>query len=163
AKVEQNTSNQKAEALLIDLLGKETSDLEMLARAEDLQKPVTIEDAFFGKFTLDRRVNWYETTATWKSTNVKLRLSVEEGEDPRPLFTMPRYLWESQNIWDERVYNCAVEELLQLKNDSWLGEDEKEFTPEQFKSKMSLSSITLDSEGSIEFWFDDGDLFWGHS
>jgi hypothetical protein len=28
---------------------------------------------------------------------------------------------------------------------------------------MKLESITVHPDGRFEFWFDDGDLFWGHS
>jgi len=28
---------------------------------------------------------------------------------------------------------------------------------------VSLSSITVHPQGTFEFWYDDGDLFWGHS
>jgi hypothetical protein len=56
-----------------------------------------------------------------------------------------------------------VEKLLPLKNDSWLGENERELTPADFKKKMKLQSINVAGDGSFEFWHDDGDLFWGHS
>lgn len=28
---------------------------------------------------------------------------------------------------------------------------------------MTLEAIQVDGEGGFEFWFDDGDLFYGHS
>jgi len=62
-----------------------------------------------------------------------------------------------------RVKDSAVQELLPLKNDAWLGDDETEFSPEEFKSKMTLQSISIHPDGDFDFWHDDGDLFWGHS
>jgi hypothetical protein len=32
-----------------------------------------------------------------------------------------------------------------------------------FLSKMSLESISLDEDGGLTFWHNDGDLFWGHA
>ena len=53
--------------------------------------------------------------------------------------------------------------LLELKNDAWLDEDESEVSAEEFIARMELSSVSIHADGGFEFWFDDGDLFWGHS
>ncbi len=58
----------------------------------------------------------------------------------------------------ERIEQYAVK-LLELKNGTWLGDDESEFTAEQFIATMTLTSISVDSDGEFEFWYDDGDLF----
>ena len=72
-------------------------------------------------------------------------------------------LFKLQQTWDARVRDYAVSELLELKNDTWLGEGETEFTPATFKAQMKLESISVDPAGGFEFWFNDGDLFWGHT
>ena len=56
-----------------------------------------------------------------------------------------------------------MKELLPLKNETWLEEGESPFSAEKFKSRMMLQSISIYPNGDIEFWHDDGDLFWGHS
>jgi hypothetical protein len=71
-------------------------------------------------------------------------------------------LWQEQELWHQRVGDYAVLRLLRLKNESWLEEDEDEFTPEEFKARMILDSITVRPDGSFEFWHRDGDMFWGH-
>jgi hypothetical protein len=38
-----------------------------------------------------------------------------------------------------------------------------QLSAEEFGSRMTLTSITIEETGSFEFWHDDGDLFWGHS
>ena len=38
-------------------------------------------------------------------------------------------LWSDQAKWNERVEQYAVKELLDLKNDTWLGDDESERCP----------------------------------
>ncbi len=61
-----------------------------------------------------------------------------------------------------RPQDYAVAELLPLKNESWLDEDEKPITPEQFRSRMSLESLVFYPDGDVTFYHRDGDLFWGH-
>ena len=56
-----------------------------------------------------------------------------------------------------------MQELLPLKNENWLDEGEAELSADQFKSRMTLESVTVEPGGSFDFWHNDGDLFCGHS
>lgn len=56
----------------------------------------------------------------------------------------------------------AAEGLLPLHNESW-NENDKDLTKEEFIKAITLKSITLELEGDSSIWFDDGDLFYGHS
>lgn len=49
-----------------------------------------------------------------------------------------------------------------MKNDNWLDEDEHEVSADEFKQRMSLDAITVNPDGTFDFWHDDGDLFFGH-
>ena len=68
-----------------------------------------------------------------------------------------------QEEWNRRIRDYAVKELLAVENESWIDQDEPELTPDDFKDRMTLESITVDPNGSFDFWHDDGDLFWGHA
>ena len=68
-----------------------------------------------------------------------------------------------QEEWNRRVLARASEDLLELKNDSWLEEDEEELDAEKFEARLELESIEVRPDGEFCFWFEDGDLFWGHS
>jgi hypothetical protein len=61
----------------------------------------------------------------------------------------------------------AAQEMLQGKNSSWPDEDGDEnelmITAEAFAERMTLNSVTVQNDGSLSFWFDDGDLFYGHA
>ncbi|MBI3853442.1 MAG: DUF2262 domain-containing protein [Verrucomicrobia bacterium] len=162
ARVAEQNAFGKPQGLLVEIIGKD-SDADLRRCALELQKPVTYRDERFGVFTLDRRVNWYEAEISWASKNIRLSLSTDESKEIKQSLALAQALWNSQRDWSERIAEYAVTKLLDLKNDTWLGEDEEELSREQFKSKMSLNSITVNPNGSFEFWYDDGDLFWGHS
>ena len=70
-------------------------------------------------------------------------------------------------FWDKRVREYAADELLELANDWSQDMDEDggavEVTREQFVERMELESIEIRADGSFEFWFADGDMFYGHS
>ena len=154
-----------AQIELARLLDPKLKDPELERAVEELKKPVTHHDAQFGKFTLNRRVNWFEAETPWLGavTQLHLQSDKEDAEFPHDSLEQARLLWKDANRWDREIQSMMLRKLLDLKNGNWLEEDEKELTAADFLSRVSLSSITVDPTGSFEFWYDDGDLFWGHS
>jgi len=163
ARVVEDSMSGTAQGKLTEFLGLDTSDSELYRAAVDLQKPVVHQDHQFGHFTLDRRVNWYTAETEWNGTIVALNLSLDDSDKLDAALQVARSLWKYQKQWATRIEDYAVQELLPLKNESWLDEDEVELTADQFKGRMTLESVTVDPDGSFDFWHNDGDLFWGHS
>lgn len=69
--------------------------------------------------------------------------------------------WLELNDESARVF-CASK-LLRLKNETWLEDQEQPFTKEKFIETLELRSIIAFSDGSFSLYFDDNDIFWGHS
>lgn len=151
------------QALLIEFLGKDTSSIELNAHSLKLQESVTFEDGLFGTFTLNRRVDWYEAAPTWCGNVIGLSIPSKSQDEIEKSLQVARCLWADQTEWQRKISMFAIKELLELKNGTWLSEGEEELTAEEFSRRMTLESITIESDGSFEFWHDDGDLFWGHS
>ena len=151
------------QALLTEFVGKDDSDAELNSYAIELQEPVTFTDPQFGVFTLDRRVNWYEAKPDWCGGSIRLTIVAGVPEEMEKALAVARRLWAAQEEWQLRITNCATRELLGLKNDTWLDEDEPEVSAQEFARRMVLESISVQADGTFEFWYDDGDLFWGHS
>ena len=82
-----------------------------------------------------------------------------------------RALMASQADWDHRVRSYAAQELLSWPTTGRRTPGRRRtrtagaplVTQEQFMERMELESIQLLPQGGFEFWFNDGDLFWGHS
>ena len=62
----------------------------------------------------------------------------------------------------KKAKEYSAHKLIELKNDSWLEEDEKEVTEKEFKERMRFTGLHIFSE-SANFYFDDDGLFWGHT
>jgi hypothetical protein len=163
ARVVEESVIGNAQAQLTEFFGLDSSDPELNQAAADLQKPVVHRDSQFGEFTLDRRVNWWTAETKWSGTVVALNLSLDDSGKLDPALQVARALWKDQKKWTKRIEDYAVQELLPLKNESWLGEDEVELTADQFKKRMTLESVTVGPDGTFDFWHNDGDLFCGHS
>jgi hypothetical protein len=151
------------QAQLTEFLGVDSSDPELNQAALDLQKPVVHRDHQFGVFTLVRCVNWYSAETEWHGMVVSLNLSLDDSGLLDPALKVARSLWKDQQKWAERIKDYAVRQLLPLKNECWLDENEVELTADQFTERMALESISVDPDGSFDFWHNDGDLFLGHS
>ncbi len=73
-----------------------------------------------------------------------------------------------QADWDERLRVCAARDLLELAND-WASDggceehEPEEITREQFMERLEPDAVQISGDGSFDFWFNDGALFWGHS
>ena len=69
--------------------------------------------------------------------------------------------WMDTNINPTKQY--AATELLQLKNESWLEEDEVPLTESEFIENINIESILAFSNKSFKIFFTDNDIFWGHA
>lgn len=163
AKVVEESVLGTSQAELLEFLGSDGSDSELNQAAADLQTPVVIKDRQFGKLKLDRRVNWYTAKTKWNGAAITLNLTVDDSGAIDGALTVARTLWKDQERWAKRIEDYAVRELLPLKNESWLDDEDVELSAQLFKSKMTLESITVTPDGSFDFWHNDGDLFSGHS
>ena len=150
--------------LLLADLPKPGFDPELKAVLDEQKQPVTFEAEGLGTFTLNRRVGWFETEIRWMDTPVSL--TVDQEEDRADSLLTARTLLEGQREWDGRVREFAADQLLSLANDWTDGGEEEEMNPvtrEGFLERMELESIQVYENGRFEFWFADGDLFYGHS
>ena len=140
-------------------------DPEMKAILEEQKKPVSIWVPELGTFTLNRLVNWFEAEVEWLGQPV--RLDIDREEDWDACVEQVRALMADQKGWDEKVRAFAAQELLDQAND-WAqdaaeGEEPEEITREQFMERLELDAVQISADGRFEFWFNDGDLFWGHA
>ena len=143
--------------LLLDL-PEPGFDPDLKAILEEQKKPVTFWEEGLGTFTLNRQVDWFETEVDWLGGQISLVF--DAGEDRAEVLQRAKTLLSGAADWDERIRAYAADDLLVSANDR--AEDE-EITREQFIQRMELESIEIRADGSFEFWFADGDMFYGHS
>ena len=142
-------------------------DPEMKAILEEQKKPVSIWVPELGTFTLNRLVNWFEAEVEWLGQPT--RLDIDREEDWDACVEQAKALMADQKGWDEKVRSFAADQLLEQAND-WAqdaagnedGEPE-EITREQFMERLELDAVQISADGRFEFWFNDGEMFWGHS
>jgi len=149
--------------LLLDL-PEPAFDPDLKAILEEQKKPVTFWEEGLGTFTLNRQVDWFETELDWLGAEISLVF--DQDENRADCVMNAKALLADAAGWDRRVREYAADELLSTAND-WAeqmeDEEPQEITREQFMERMELESIEIRADGSFEFWFADGDMFYGHS
>ena len=123
-------------------------------KKEDMPKNVTIN--YFGKFIYNKKLNAYKLF----KEEIEYYFSADNKEELKKVKNIFSNIELTQFI--EKAKEYTAHKLLKLKNDLWLEEDEKEVTKKDFKDRMKFTSLYVFSE-SANFYFDDGDLFWGHT
>jgi len=149
--------------LIEQFLEPNPKDAALQQLASDLHTPVLRHETPFGELVLDRCYGWFVCKAAWNGPPIEVRLSIDESGSCDASLKIARGLWENQASWERRVRDKIEESLFQIKNDHWLDEGQKPVTAEEFRSLLSIESVTTNPDGTFEFWCNDGDLFWGHS
>lgn len=118
----------------------------------------------FSTLTLDKEYQMnFQGRGKWTDKKIELNFAVDQNGEIELGINTARILLNKQAEWDEKIKSYTAKKLLKLKNESWLDEDEKKLTSLQFKERMTVESIIFYEDGAFEFFFDDGNLFWGHS
>ena len=143
--IKSNVENKKLEAILAKR-----------------KEPVIYDSHILGKFQLDRRLDWFEGKTEWNESIIEIFLA---GDLEKLDITEKNAILivNNQKDWDTYIKEKISEELLPLKNENWLKDDENPLTAQEFISKLFLESITVNDSDEFQMCFNDGDLFWDHA
>ena len=111
----------------------------------------------------------YEGTVVVSGKELDVSIILEdEGETEKIEQQMNTFLSQINTLLP-KAKECIANEFLDLYNDNWrFGNDEEddpdkpELTKEEFMEALSLRSLLFYSE-DVEVFFDDNDMFFGHS
>jgi hypothetical protein len=134
-------------------------DAEARAFLRAYLTPIRIVDPTFGRFELDKRLHRFEGKADFSGESIRLILDGNLDQ----CFEIARTLWNDAGSWKQRAQRFAIQKLLPVKNQFWLERGQEELTADSFANSLRLETIAISSNGSIEFYYNDGDLFWGHT
>ncbi|WP_044976493.1 DUF2262 domain-containing protein [Ruminococcus sp. HUN007] len=126
--------------------------------------PVTIHSEELGDMVLDKELMWYCTKKDWRRKPIDISLKIhDENEDVSAGLAILEQFWKKKSAWDKKLRSFAANQLLELAND-WLDDDDaEEWTEESFAKALENSALTMNTDGRFEMWYNDGDIFLGHS
>ena len=130
---------------------------------KEYNRPVFMHSDLFGEMKLNKRYEYFSARFDWLGTEIKVYFNTDEGEDEKCLANLEQFCREAERR-DKEVRDYAADELTYLAND-WRDDDhlDHEITEEEFRSRIKISSVEVSAEGDYDVWFDDDDMFAGHS
>lgn len=167
--------------MVVEVLEENIQETRLDAIREHLMKPVTIKDAVFGTFVLDRQFSDFEGTVDWLGTECSVSLETDEqdGDTAGKAYAHLQELYKNRAEWDDKLRQFAAEELLELANE-WFddeddddddfededGEDEihiTHITKKEFLRRISANGIVVTPSGDLTFYYDADDMFTDHA
>ena len=149
--------------LFIEVIETKSAEKELEEILAEQIKPIIYKDEVLGEFTFDRQIDQFTKIIKWLGGEVNLNVDNCEEEELADLFAAANEIIKEKEAWDKKIKEFAASELLDLKNDNWLEEDETEITATQFVEKIKIDSISISPENEFGFYLNDGDIFWGHT
>ncbi len=99
---------------------------------------------------------------------VGVELDTADPEEARHMRPMLEAAADRLEELDAAARRYAARQLLDLKNDVWTGEEEdggevRPLDEAGFAARLTLGSLTIGGDGRLTLWYDDGELFAGHT
>ena len=152
--------------LVVEVLEKNVACPELEEILAEYRKPIILQDDVLGELTYDKQIKSFEGNIAWLGGKVHISLYVDK--DNKSGITKAKkalkILVSEPEKWDVDLRSFAAQKLTKLACE-WAESDEEaaEITEESFAKRISLSLIWMTSGGSFSAYFDDDDLFFGHS
>lgn len=111
----------------------------------------------------------YEGTVVLNGEELGVSIILEDESETEKIEQLMNTLFGEVDMLLPKAKECIAEKFLELYNDNWrFGDDDEndpdkpELTKEEFMEALSLQSLLFYSE-DVEVFFDDNDMFLGHS
>ena len=111
----------------------------------------------------------YDGTVVINGEELRVGIILEDEGDTEKIEQMMNTFISEIDTLSQKAKECIANEFLDLYNDNWrFGDDDEddpdkpELTKEEFMENLSLQSLLFYSE-DVEVFFDDNDMFLGHS
>ena len=111
----------------------------------------------------------YDGTVVINGEELSVDIILEDEGETEKIEQLMNTLFGGIDTLLPKAKECIAEEFLELYNDNWrFGDDDEndpdkpELTKEEFMEALSLQSFLFYSE-DVEVFFDDNDMFLGHS
>ena len=152
--------------MVVKILEENVQNEKLLELKEYLSKPIVIDTPYL-QCELDRSMSWFEGEIELGGFVITAFLETDEENGETADDALQVFLKTAENFeeFDKKNKEFAADNLLENAiewQESAEGEHE-ELTKEKFMELMEISEMTFSPSGDITLYYNDGDMFWGHS
>lgn len=127
------------------------------------QKLDSIDHPTFGRLNFDSRSGWYACEIGSGTSTMPLAFVPDDPKLPQACLTRgPRNATDAKSLV-KKARDFATSKLLTLRNRTWREEHDEVLNAKQFAARLKIAGLHVYEDGSCIVYFDDDDLFWGHS
>lgn len=161
------TASSQNQFLIVEVLEEDSPCPALEEVLAEYCRPVVVVDEVLGELTLDKDYDVFEGHVLWQGEQIDVSLEVDAASEDS--WTAARQAMKAmladQDRWDRNMRASAARELTELACEWRDSADEEapEITEESFARRIELRSIVMEADGSFSAYFDDDDMFFGHS
>lgn len=157
--------------LVVDCLQQDVENQQLQAIVEKYNVPVFVQAKGCTPFKLNKWVHCFEGEICWNQQQIPITLDADSSrsKNAKKSIATLETLLENSADWQQKLLDYVGETILDDANE-WLEEswqeDDINFVPitkQQLLEKISISEIAVHRNGGFSFYFDDGEIFGGHS
>lgn len=167
-----NNEKRMSSLYVTEIISKNEKNEFLENLLTEYRKEVSINSKIFGKLILDKGIEHYETEndVEWCGDNIKISLN-SGNDNAEELLAIAEEFYKNRQEWNKKIREFAAHEMTELAND-WLeseyDEDEEnetvhEITEKDFAERILTCDISFDSNGDFSVFYDDDNMFWGHT
>jgi hypothetical protein len=135
---------------------------EMIEEQIYVQTPKTLNVEGFEGFEFNHEMQNFSKKIIWLNKEIIVSIDVKDQSEITDELETLNKLLNNQEKYNQIVIDYGVANILALKNESWLGPNERPMTKTTFIRNASLESIRIYKEDGFEFGFDEErDIFNG--
>lgn len=139
-----------------EILNRFNSLKNFIEKPQEVEKHTesTIDNHFFGQLMLNPELDWYEVSKNrieFSFVNTELETLTKNFDKIEKLI-----------LQFSDIENQMIEEMLALKNESWLEEGDNELSKNEFQKVIKIYGVKTYEDGSVEIYYKANDSFWGH-
>ncbi|MEH2371002.1 DUF2262 domain-containing protein [Nostoc sp.] len=120
-----------------------------------------IKHDFLGYLRYNSELDWYESQVIFYETQLSISISTDDNDKVESALDRASSVVQEVKHYDKTAKEYAIEQLLKLKNETWLDEGET-LSSEEFKNRITLEGLLFFPDGEVELYYNDGNLFFGH-
>ena len=120
-----------------------------------------MEKSIFSELQFDSDTKNYNGKVEFNNEDfIDLTISIETF-DKDIVFKLAESIFKTIKELEETYKESMAEDLLTLHNETW---NDKSITSKtEFINRIKLEGILFFCDGNAELYYNDGDLFWGHT
>lgn len=117
--------------------------------------------SIFSEFQFDSDTKNYDGQIKFNNRDfVDLTISIETFDKDK-VFKLAENVFKKIEELEETYKESIAEDLLTIHNETW--NEESITSKSEFINRIKLEGILFFCDGNAELYYNDGDLFWGHT